>query len=90
MASRTSAALEIRKLRKKLRQIENLERKDGDLLDEELLKVFIIHRHNVETSSHRPRNDNVKAAKNNHLHIHQNLNMRCLIIFVLFNESSKI
>lgn len=45
MASRTSAALEIRKLRKKLRQIENLERKDGDLLDEELLKVFIIHRH---------------------------------------------
>lgn len=49
MASRTSAALEIRKLRKKLRQIENLERKDGDLLDEELLKVFIIHRHNVET-----------------------------------------
>lgn len=40
MASRTSAALEIRKLRKKLRQIENLERKDGDLLDEELLKVF--------------------------------------------------
>lgn len=56
MASRTSAALEIRKLRKKLRQIENLERKDGDLLDEELLKVFIIpciHRHNVETISHR-------------------------------------
>lgn len=48
-----SAALEIRKLRKKLRQIENLERKDGDLLDEELLKVFIIHRHNVETISHR-------------------------------------
>lgn len=48
MASRTSAALEIRKLRKKLRQIENLERKDGDLLDEELLKVFIIHRHNVD------------------------------------------
>lgn len=39
MASRTSAALEIRKLRKKLRQIENLERKDGDLLDEELLKI---------------------------------------------------
>lgn len=53
MASRTSAALEIRKLRKKLRQIENLERKDGDLLDEELLKVFIIHRHNVEKISHR-------------------------------------
>lgn len=53
MASRTSAALEIRKLRKKLRQIENLERKDGDLLDEELLKVFIIHRHNVETISYR-------------------------------------
>lgn len=88
MASRTSAALEIRKLRKKLRQIENLERKDGDLLDEELLKVFIIHRHNVADTC----NDHVKLkeAKNNHLHIHQNLNMRCLIIFVLFNESSKI
>ncbi|XP_061189590.1 uncharacterized protein LOC133197526 isoform X2 [Saccostrea echinata] len=39
MASRTSAALEIRKLRKKLRQIENLERKEGDLLDEELTKI---------------------------------------------------
>lgn len=43
MSSRTSPALEIRKLRKKLRQIENLERKDGDLLDEELLKVFYYH-----------------------------------------------
>ncbi|XP_048753077.2 uncharacterized protein LOC125664380 isoform X2 [Ostrea edulis] len=39
MASRTSAALEIRKLRKKLRQIEHLERKEGDLLDEELTKI---------------------------------------------------
>ncbi|XP_062581129.1 F-box/WD repeat-containing protein 7-like isoform X2 [Saccostrea cucullata] len=39
MASRTSSALEIRKLRKKLRQIENLERKEGDLLDEELTKI---------------------------------------------------
>lgn len=88
MASRTSAALEIRKLRKKLRQIENLERKDGDLLDEELLKVFIIHRHMLKQFHTDTCNDHVKAAKNNHLHIHQNLNMRCLIIFVLFNESS--
>ncbi|KAK3104936.1 hypothetical protein FSP39_013481 [Pinctada imbricata] len=39
MSARTSAALEIRKLRKKLRQIENLERKDRDLTDEELIKI---------------------------------------------------
>ncbi|XP_041377384.1 F-box/WD repeat-containing protein 7-like [Gigantopelta aegis] len=35
-----SVALEIRKLRKKLRQIENLERVDRTLLDEEIAKVL--------------------------------------------------
>lgn len=37
--ARSAAALEIRKLRKKLRQIENLERKTRELTDEEILKV---------------------------------------------------
>ena len=40
-SARTGAALEIRKVRKKLRQIENLERHDRDLTDEELNKVCI-------------------------------------------------
>ncbi|OWF41107.1 uncharacterized protein LOC110462920 [Mizuhopecten yessoensis] len=38
-AARTSAALEIRKLRKKLRQIENLERIDRELTDDEYYKI---------------------------------------------------
>ncbi|XP_060071308.1 uncharacterized protein LOC132551211 [Ylistrum balloti] len=38
-AARTSTALEIRKLRKKLRQIENLERIDRELTDEEYYKI---------------------------------------------------
>lgn len=40
-AARTSAALEIRKLRKKLRQIEHLERLEREWTDDEYDKVFL-------------------------------------------------
>lgn len=40
-SARTGAALELRKIRKKIRQIENLESLDRDLTDEELNKVGI-------------------------------------------------
>ncbi|CAC5392953.1 unnamed protein product [Mytilus coruscus] len=39
-SARTGAALEIRKIRKKIRQIENLESLDRDLTDEELNKIL--------------------------------------------------
>ncbi|XP_076086696.1 uncharacterized protein LOC143057292 [Mytilus galloprovincialis] len=39
-SARTGAALELRKIRKKIRQIENLESLDRDLTDEELNKIL--------------------------------------------------
>ena len=39
--TREQLHLEVRKLRKKIRQIENLERLDRDLNDEEIVKVCI-------------------------------------------------
>ena len=53
MAERVDVSVEIRKLRKKLRQIENLELLDRELTDEEeikvLLRIFIDHRLRVKS-----------------------------------------
>ena len=53
MAERVDVSVEIRKLRKKLRQIESLELLDRELTDEEeikvLLRIFIDHRLRVKS-----------------------------------------
>lgn len=53
MAERVDVSVEIRKLRKKLRQIESLELLNRELTDEEeikvLLRIFIDHRLRVKS-----------------------------------------